>query len=125
MSTPNRFQTLVADAKTRVTEIDVAEYQRRLADPGSARPLLIDVRDGDEVAALGLPAGAVHLSRGRLEGQIESAVPDLGTPIVCICAGGNRSALAAESLQRMGYTNVASFIGGFGAWTKAGLPVSK
>lgn len=124
MSTPIRFQKLVAESKTRVTEIDAAEYQRRLAAAGSERPLLIDVRDGEELV-LGVPQGALHLSRGRLEGQIESVAPDLATPLVCICAGGNRSALAAESLHRMGYTNVASFIGGFGAWAKAGLPLAK
>lgn len=124
MSSTNRFQKLVADAKTRITEIDVEGYRRRIADTDRPPPLLIDIRDGEELA-LGMPQGALHLSRGRLEGQIENVAPDLDTPIICICAGGNRSALAAESLQRMGYTNVASFVGGFGAWTKAGLPLAK
>lgn len=122
MNTPTRFQKLAAEAKTRITEIDLDTYKQQAA---SARPpLLIDVRDAEEFAA-GHAPGAIHLSRGTLEGQIEGVAPDADTPIVCTCAGGNRSALAAESLQKMGYTRVASLIGGFGAWAKAGEPVVK
>ncbi len=117
-----RFQTLVAEAKARITEIDLDAYRRQAASPHP--PLLIDVRDAGEFSA-GRPPRALHLSRGTLEGKIEAVVPDLHTPVVLICAGGNRSALAAESLQRLGYTRVASLIGGFGAWQQAGLPVEK
>lgn len=118
----NRFQKLVAETKARITEIDISAYQTLAASPRP--PLLIDVRDAKEFAA-GHPAGALHISRGTLEGKIEEAVPDASTPIVLSCAGGNRSAFAAESLQRMGYVNVASLIGGYRAWTQAGLPVAR
>ncbi|MDF3058749.1 MAG: Rhodanese-related sulfurtransferase [Rariglobus sp.] len=118
-----RFLKLAAEAKERIREIDIEEYKKRAAATDAA-PLLIDVRDAEEFTA-GHPPGAIHLSRGTLEGKIEGIVPDLQTPIVCMCAGGNRSALAAESLQKMGYTKVSSLIGGFGAWTKASLPVVK
>ena len=65
---------------------------------------------------------AVHLSRGILELRIEQVIPDASTPLICYCGGGSRSALAADSLQKMGYTNVASLAGGFKAWKEAGLP---
>lgn len=117
-----RFQKLAAETKARITEIDLATYRQQAASP--TPPLLIDVRDAEEFAA-GHPFGAIHLSRGTLEGKIENVVPDLNTPLVVTCAGGNRSAFAAESLQKMGYTAVSSLIGGFGAWVKAGQPVVK
>ena len=84
--------------------------------------LLIDVREADEFEKEHA-AGAKHLSRGVLEMKIEEAAPDLDQPIVCYCGGGKRSALAAENLQRMGYTNVASLTGGFKAWKAAGFAV--
>lgn len=118
----SRFQKLAADTKTRITEIDLATYKKQATSPKP--PLFIDVRDAEEFAAGHAPE-AIHLSRGTLEGKIEGVVPDVNTPIVLSCAGGNRSAFAAESLQKMGYTNVASLIGGFGAWVKAGQPVVK
>ncbi|HSI09260.1 MAG: rhodanese-like domain-containing protein [Rariglobus sp.] len=117
-----RFQKLAADTKTRITEIDIAAYKKQAASP--TPPLLIDVRDAEEFAA-GHPVGAIHASRGTLEGKIEDIAPDVTTPIVLSCAGGNRSAFAAESLQKMGYTNVASLIGGYRAWTQSGEPVVK
>ena len=83
--------------------------------------VLIDVREIDEFAK-GHAREAVHLSRGVLELRIEGLVPDPTTPILCYCGGGSRSALAADSLQKMGYTNVASVAGGFKAWREAGLP---
>lgn len=115
-----RFQKLAADTKTRITEINLATYKNRASS--ATPPLLIDVRDAEEFAA-GHPVGAIHASRGTLEGKIEEIAPDVNTPIVLSCAGGNRSAFAAESLQRMGYTNVASLIGGYRAWVEAGQPV--
>jgi len=117
-----RFQKLAADTKTRITEIDIAAYKQQAASP--TPPLFIDVRDAEEFTA-GHPVGAIHASRGTLEGKIEDIAPDVTTPIVLSCAGGNRSAFAAESLQKMGYTNVASLIGGYRAWTQAGEPVTK
>lgn len=117
MGTPSRFNQVVESAKTRVREVSPAEACR-LQTEGA---LLIDVREGDEFAT-GHACGAIHLSRGVLELRIEALVPDPSTPILCCCGGGSRSALAADSLQSMGYTDVASVAGGFRAWKQAGLP---
>src|SRR5438477_13018952 len=86
--------------------------------------LLIDVRDPDERQEGHIP-GAKNFSRGTVELEIEEAAPNLSTPIITHCGGGGRSALTAESLQRMGYTNVKSMAGGFKAWKAAGLPTTK
>ena len=123
MSANPRFKKLVAEAKGHIREITVDELTS-LAGAAATKPILIDVRETEEFSA-GHAAGALHLSRGTLEGRIEAAVPDTSTPVVLYCASGNRSAFSAESLQKMGYTNVASLIGGFGAWLKAGRPVEK
>jgi rhodanese-related sulfurtransferase len=116
MPQSQRFVQLTNDAKTRVREVSPAEA-RDLRDRGA---LLIDVRETDEFAKEHAP-GALHLSRGKLEMKIEEAAPDLAAPIVCYCGGGGRSALAADNLQKMGYTNVASMAGGFKAWKDQGL----
>ena len=117
MGPPNRFAKLAEDAKSRIREVsatDACQQQARGA-------VLIDVREGEEYANAHA-RGAVHLSRGVLELKIEGLVPDISTPILCYCGGGSRSALAADNLQKMGYTNVASVAGGFRAWKEAGLP---
>jgi len=114
-----RFEKLAAEARGRVREVSADEAQRA-AQSGA---LLVDVREAEEFAQEHA-AGAVHLSRGVLEMKIESAAPDPATPIICYCGGGKRSALAAESLTRMGYANVASLAGGFKAWKDAGLATS-
>ena len=119
MSAPNRFQKLVQDAKTRITEIAPAEAAREV-ERGA---LLIDVREKEDWEAAHVP-GATHLRRGEVELEIEDIAPALDTPIICHCGGGSRSALVAESLQRMGYTNVRSLAGGFKAWRQAGLPTT-
>lgn len=119
MSQPNRFQKLVADAKTRIKEITPDEAQRALGDGA----MLIDVRE-DEDWRGGHAEGAVHLSKGVIELDIEEQAPDLNTPIICYCGGGSRSALAADNLQKMGYTNVRSLAGGLRAWKDAGLPIA-
>lgn len=119
MSTPTRFQKLVQEAKARIAEISAEEAAREV-DRGA---LLIDVRENEDWQAAHVP-GAVHLSRGTIELEIEEAAPALHTPIICHCGGGSRSALVAESLQRMGYTNVKSMAGGFKAWKAAGLPAT-
>ena len=93
------------------------------AEQQSEGAVLIDVREGDEFAK-GHAKGAIHLSKGVVELRIEETVPDVATPIICYCGGGSRSALAADNLQKMGYTNVASMAGGFKAWKDAGLPTS-
>ncbi len=117
---PSRFDALVAEARREVTEIAPAELAARLARPRP--PLLVDVREDSEWAAGRLP-GAVHMSRGVLERRLEEAAPDPATEVVLYCASGARSALAARSLRRMGYTRVSSLAGGYRAWTKAGRPV--
>ena len=120
MSTPNRFQKLVQETKTRITEITPADAAREIE--GGA--MLIDVREKEDWDAGHVPT-ATHLSRGVLELEIEEKAPALDTPIICHCGGGSRSALAAESLQKMGYTNVKSLAGGFKAWKQAGLPATE
>lgn len=117
MEQPNRFQRLVADAKTRIKET-MPEDAQRAAGNGA---LLIDVRESDDFRA-GHAEGAMHLSKGVIELEIEEQAPDLNTPIICYCGGGSRSALAADNLQKMGYTNVQSLAGGLRAWKEAGLP---
>jgi phage shock protein E len=111
------FEKLVSEAKGRVKEVtpqDAHAHQEKGA-------VLLDVRDLEETQR-GRAVGATHLSRGTLELKIEQVVPDPSTEVICYCGGGSRSALAAESLQRMGYTNVASMSGGFRGWMEAGLP---
>lgn len=121
MEQPNRFQQLVAEAKRHITEISPDEARKQV-ESGDA--LLIDVREDDDWRA-GHAEQATHLSRGVIELEIEEQVPDLTKPIICYCGGGSRSALVAESLQKMGYKNVRSMAGGFRAWQEAGLPTVK
>ena len=116
-----RFEKLVAEAKKNIQEISPRDAASAL-ERGDA--LLIDVRDHDEWAEGHIP-GARNFSRGTLELEIEEAAPDLSAPIITHCGGGGRSALAAESLQRMGYRNVKSMAGGFKAWKAAGLPATR
>ena len=116
-----RFEKLVADAKRNIQEISPQETAAAL-DRGDT--LLIDVRDPGEWQEGHIP-GTKNFSRGTVELEIEEAAPDLSTPIITHCGGGGRSALAAESLQHMGYTNVKSMAGGFKAWKAAGLPTTK
>src|SRR5688572_25025869 len=119
MSTANRFQKLVQDAKSRVTEISAADAAREV-ERGA---MLIDVREKEDWQAGHAPR-AVQMSRGMIELEIEELAPALDTPIICHCGGGSRSALVADNLQKMGYTNVKSLAGGFKAWKQAGLPVA-
>ena len=113
------FLELVNDAKSRVRQIDVAEY-RRMKDLGEAG-LLVDVREDNEWAA-GHAAGAIHLGKGIIERDIEKTVPDKSTRMVLYCGGGFRSALAADALRAMGYTDAISLDGGWRAWKEEGLP---
>lgn len=116
------FLRVVEEARARVTETDVAAVRARL---DSGEPFhLIDVREDSEWEEGHLP-GAAHIGRGVLERDIEKTIPDTGADIVLYCGGGYRSALAAESLQRMGYSNVQSMDGGFRAWKEAGLPIER
>ena len=113
------FLKIVQDAKGRVKECTVADVKRRL-DAGEAFTL-VDVREESEYAAGRLP-GAVHIGKGVIERDIEAKVPDTATPLVLYCGGGFRSALAADALQKMGYTNVVSMDGGWRGWTTVGHP---
>ncbi len=114
------FQQLVDDARTRVREVSVDEARAR-QESGA---YLVDVREESEWAA-GHAAGAAHLGKGVIERDVEARIPDRDAEVLLYCGGGFRSVLAAESLQRMGYTNVASIEGGWRAWTGAGLPVER
>jgi rhodanese-related sulfurtransferase len=117
-----QFLKLVNDAKTRVKETNVAEVKRRME--GGERFLLVDVREDNEWSKGHLP-GAVHMGRGVIERDIEKTVPETGTKLILYCGGGFRSALVADNLQKMGYTNVESMDGGWRGWTEAGLPTEK
>jgi rhodanese-related sulfurtransferase len=116
-----RFLKLVQDVKRNVRETTVDEVKARL-DRGD-RFHLIDVREESEFARDHLP-GAVHLGRGVLERDIEQRIPDTGADIVLYCGGGFRSALSAENLQKMGYTNVISMDGGIRGWREKGYPLT-
>ena len=115
------FLKLVDDAKSRVREISVDEARKKL-ETGKAR--LIDVREESEWAA-GHVRGADYLGRGVLERDVEQKVPDKNAELILYCGGGFRSALSADNLQKMGYTNVASMAGGWREWTGKGFPVEK
>ena len=118
-----RFLKLCEDTKARVKETTVEEVKRRL-DRGDRAFVLVDVREESEWNAGHIP-GAVHLGKGVIERDIEQKVPDVGREIVLYCGGGFRSALAAENLERMGYTNVVSMDGGWRGWTEKKYPVEK
>lgn len=117
-----RFLQLVNESKKHVRETNADEVKAKL-DRGK-KLILIDVREESEFAKDHLP-GAIHLSRGVIERDIEKNAPDINTPLVLYCGGGNRSALAAESLQKMGYTNVLSMDGGIRAWREKGFPLAE
>src|SRR5881275_929549 len=115
------FQKLVAEAKKHITEISPQDAATKL-NSGEAI-IVVDVRDKDEWDEGHIP-GATHMSRGTIELDIEEKVPERNAMVICHCGGGGRSALAAESLQKMGYKNVRSMAGGLKAWKAAGLPVA-
>jgi len=116
------FLNLVNDAKSRVREIDLEAYRqlRQSDDPH----ILIDTREESEWAA-GHVKGAVHMSKGVIERDIETKVPDKSTPLVLYCGGGFRSALVADNLQKMGYTNAISLDGGWRALKDSGFEIEK
>jgi rhodanese-related sulfurtransferase len=116
------FLHLVEETKPRIREVSIAAVKAML---DRAAPFhLIDVREDSEWVKGHLPR-AQHLCKGIIERDIESAIPALDAPIILYCGGGFRSALAADNLQKMGYTDVASMDGGWRGWTEAGLPVEK
>lgn len=117
-----QFLNLVNDARSRIKECTLSDVVARLN--AGEKFVLVDVREESEFAA-GHAAGAVHLGKGVIERDIEKVIPDAETPLVLYCGGGFRSALAADNLQKMGYTSVISMDGGWRAWTQAGLPVER
>ncbi len=119
---PPRFLKIVDDARSRVRETNVDEVKKRL-DRGE-NFLLVDVREESEFAKDHLP-GAIHLGKGVIERDIEARVPDLGAEMILYCGGGFRSALAADNLQKMGYSNVISMDGGIRGWREKGFPLTK
>jgi rhodanese-related sulfurtransferase len=125
MSIPHKthnpgFVALVDQAKANVQQIEIEQYRQLPAGDH----ILIDVREDHEWSA-GHAVGALHLSKGIIERDIETAVPDKGAKMVLYCGGGYRSALAADALGKMGYRNVISLDGGWRAWNEAGLPIEK
>jgi len=116
-----RFLAIAAESKSRVRECSIEELKKRM-DRGESL-ILIDVREESEYSAGHIP-GALHVSKGVIERDIETVVPDPNQEILLYCGGGFRSALSAENLQRMGYTNVVSVDGGWRSWTEAKYPTS-
>ena len=117
-----RFLRIVEDARRRIREITIDDVKARL-DRGETF-LLLDVREESEYANDHLP-GAIHLGKGVIERDIEERVPDLDTPLVLYCGGGYRSALAADNLQKMGYSNVLSMDGGIRGWREKHFPLTR
>lgn len=117
-----RFLKIVNDAKARVKETTVDEVNQKL-DHGE-KVLLVDVREESEFAKDHLP-GAIHLGKGVIERDIEARVPEVKTPMILYCGGGFRSAMAADNLQKMGYTNVLSMDGGVREWREKNYPMTR
>jgi rhodanese-related sulfurtransferase len=115
------FLKLVNDAKSRINEVTVEQTRKRM--DGDPRVKLLDVREDNEWQA-GHAAEAEHLGKGIIERDIEQMVPEKSTELILYCGGGYRSALAADVLQQMGYTNVFSMAGGWKAWKDAGAPTT-
>ena len=116
------FLALVNEAKSRVREIDIAQYQRMREE--GAEHVLVDIREDSEWAA-GHAAGAVHIGKGVIERDIETKIPNKRATLVLYCGGGFRSALAADNIQKMGYTNAISLDGGWRALKESGIPLEK
>ena len=114
------FLDLVNDAKSRIRQIDIEGY-KKMREAGEPH-ILVDTREESEWAA-GHVAGAIHLSKGIIERDIEARVPDHAATLVLYCGGGFRSALVADNLQKMGYTNAISLDGGWRALKESGLPL--
>jgi len=116
------FLKLVNESKSRIKEVSVEDTQQRMKEDSNVR--LIDVREDNEWNAAHA-SGSTHLGKGIIERDIEATVPDKATEIILYCGGGFRSALAADVLQNMGYTNVYSMAGGWKAWKDSGAPIEE
>ena len=122
MQHASRFLKLVNEAKSRIRETNVQDVKKRM-DKGE-KLIVVDVREDNEVARGRIP-GALHLGKGVIERDIEKAIPDTNAEIILYCGGGYRSALAADALRQMGYTNAVSMDGGWRGWTESGFPTEK
>jgi rhodanese-related sulfurtransferase len=118
----DKFLKIVAEAKSRVKETTVEDVKKRRE--AGEKFLLVDVREESEWAN-GHVTDAIHLGKGIIERDIEKLIPDTSSKVILYCGGGYRSALAADNIQKMGYSNVESMDGGYRAWTEAGLPTAK
>jgi|SRR6185503_2799044 rhodanese-related sulfurtransferase len=118
MKHSSEFEAIVDDAKSRIREVTVTEAQKRMNDGAK----LIDVREDNEWDAAHA-AGATHMGRGIIERDVVQTFPEKDTELILYCGGGFRSALSADMLQKMGYTNVYSMAGGWKAWKEVGAPV--
>ena len=117
-----RFLKIVDDAKSRIKQTTAGDVKAKL-DRGE-KLVLVDVREESEFAKDHLPS-AIHLGKGVIERDIETRIPDVNAPIILYCGGGFRSAMAADNLQKMGYTNVLSMDGGVRGWRERGFSMSK
>ena len=120
MKHSQRFLALVNEAKKKVRDIDTSEVLKKIQK--KVNFFLVDVREESEWARGHLPH-AIHMSKGVIERDVESKFPNLDQEIVLYCGGGYRSVLAADNLQKMGYTNVSSMSGGFRVWLEEGRPI--
>jgi rhodanese-related sulfurtransferase len=120
MKHSEEFLEIVADAKSRVREVSVEDAQEKIKSGAN----LIDVREDNEFEA-GHAADAIHMGRGIIERDIVGEFPEKDAELILYCGGGFRSALSADMLQKMGYTNVFSMAGGWKAWKDAGAPTEK
>jgi sulfur-carrier protein adenylyltransferase/sulfurtransferase len=112
------FRDLLRETKSRIREVDTNDAASEVQQPGT---VVLDVREPDEYEQGALP-GAIHIPRGHLESQVEGRIPDHSAHLVVYCAGGTRSAFAADTLGQLGYTDVVSLIGGFNKWKDEGRP---
>src|SRR5438105_11033693 len=110
------FRDLLSQTKARIREVDTAQAEAAIAQPGT---IVLDVREPDEYEQGAVP-NAIHIPRGHLESQVENKITDHGAPVVVYCAGGTRSAFAADTLAQLGYSDVVSMAGGFNKWKKEG-----
>jgi len=118
---PKSFMDLANEARARIREVDVDGAARAVT---AREAVLVDVREPDEFRQGHVP-GAVNIPRGVAEMGVPQAVPDRSARIILYCAGGNRSALAADNLRQMGYEGVESLAGGFQGWVRSGQPVAR
>ncbi len=115
------FLALIDSVHTGVRDVNVADTRKRMQDQPSVR--VVDVREDAEWAAGHIP-GAIHMGKGVIERDIEEKIPDKAAEIILYCGGGFRSVLAADAIQKMGYTNVASMAGGWRDWKASGAPTT-